>query len=115
MTVDINRVRIFIRPGYTDLRKAANGLSVLVEQEMEGEPFSGNVYVFCNRERKLLKALWWDRNGFWLSQKRLEKDRFPWPEDREEARELSGEELKMLLRGIDFFRAHKDLYYKKTS
>ncbi|MDR0403278.1 MAG: IS66 family insertion sequence element accessory protein TnpB [Treponema sp.] len=56
----------------------------------KGEPFSGNVYVFCNRERKLLKALWWDRNGFWLSRKRLEKDRFPWPEDREEARELSG-------------------------
>jgi transposase len=115
MTFDINRVRIFIRPGYTDLRKAVNGLSALVEQEMEGEPFSGNVYVFCNRERKLLKALWRDRNGFWLSQKRLERDRFPWPDSEERVKELTGEELHMLLRGIDFFRAHKELYYKKTS
>jgi transposase len=115
MTLDISRVRIFIRPGYTDLRKAVNGLSLLIEQEMEGEPFSGNVYLFCNRERKLLKALWWDRNGFWLSQKRLEQDRFPWPESEEAVRELSGEELGMLLRGLDFFKAHKELYYKKIS
>jgi transposase len=50
-----------------------------------------------------------------MSQKRLEKDRFPWPETSEAARELSGEELAMLLRGIDFFRAHKALYYKKVS
>jgi transposase len=115
MTLDINRVRIFIRPGYTDLRKAVNGLSALVGQEMEGEVFSGNVYLFCNRGRKLLKALWWDRNGFWLSQKRLEQEKFPWPESREAARELSGEELQMLLRGIDFFKAHKEVYYKKIS
>jgi transposase len=115
MTLDITRVRIFIRPGHTDLRKAVNGLSVLVEQEMAGEPFSGNVYVFCNREKKLLKALWWERNGFWLSQKRLEKEKFPWPEDSGKARELSGEELGMLLCGIDFFRAHKERYCKKTA
>ena len=115
MTIDLSKTRIFIRPGYTDLRKATNGLAVMVEQQMAGEPFSGNVYLFCNRERRLLKALWWDRNGFWLSQKRLEKDKFPWPQTEEEAREISGEELTMLLSGIDFFRAHKELYYKKVS
>ena len=115
MTIDLSKVRIFIRPGYTDLRKAMNGLSVMIEQQMAGEPFSGNVYLFCNHERKLLKALWWDRNGFWLAQKRLERDRFPWPETEEEAKELSAEELSMLLAGIDFFKAHKTLYYKKVS
>ena len=115
MTIDLNRVRIFIRPGYTDLRKAVNGLAGIIEGQMAGEPFGGAVYLFCNRERKLLKALWWDRNGFWLSQKRLEKDRFPWPDTSEAARELSGEELSMLLSGIDFFKAHKPLYYKKVS
>jgi len=115
MTLDLNKVRIFIRPGQTDLRKAVNGLAVMAEEKMGGEPFSGNVYLFCNRERKLLKALWWDRNGFWLSQKRLEKDKYPWPETEEEARELSAEELTMLLKGIDFFKAHKELYYKKVS
>jgi transposase len=115
MTIDISKGRIFIRPGYTDLRKAVNGLAVMVEQQMTGEPFSGNIYLFCNRERKLLKAIWWDRNGFWLSQKRLEKDKFPWPETEEEVRELNSEQLSMLLAGIDFFKAHKPLYYKKVS
>jgi len=71
MTFDTSKARISIRPGYTDLRKAVNGLSVMVEQQMAGEPFSGNVYLFCNRGRKLLKALWWDRNGFWLSHRAL--------------------------------------------
>jgi len=113
MILNLSKVRIFIRPGYTDLRKAVNGLSGMIEQQMEGEPFSGNVYLFCNRERKLLKALYWDRNGFWLNQKRLEKDKYPWPETNEEVRELTGEELTMLLTGIDFFKAHKPLYYNK--
>ena len=115
MTIDLSKVRIFLRPGYTDLRKAVNGLAMIIEQEMTGEPFSGNVYLFCNRERKLLKAVYWEKNGFWLSQKRLEKDRYPWPETNEAARELGGEELSMLLSGIDFFKAHKPLYYKKVS
>jgi transposase len=115
MTIDLSKARIFLRPGHTDLRKAVNGLAGIVEQQMEGDPFGGAVYLFCNRERKLLKAVWWDRNGFWLSQKRLEKDRFPWPDTSEAAKELTGEELMMLLSGIDFFRAHKPLYYKKVS
>ena len=115
MTIDLSKARIFLRPGYTDLRKAVNGLAMITEQEMAGEPFSGNVYVFCNRERKLLKAVYWEKNGFWLCQKRLEKDRYPWPDTSEAARELNGEELAMLLSGIDFFKAHKSLYYKKVS
>jgi transposase len=59
--------------------------------------------------------LWWDRNGFWLSQKRLEQERFPWSQTGEDARELSREQLSMLLQGIDFFKAHKRLYYKNVS
>jgi transposase len=115
MIIDLNKVRIFIRPGMTDLRKAVNGLAGIIEQQMSGEALSGNIYLFCNRNRKLLKALWWDRNGFWLSQKRLEQDRFPWPQTSEEVQELSIEQLSMLLEGIDFFKAHKTLYYKNVS
>ena len=115
MIFDLSKVRIFLRPGHTDLRKAENGLTVIVQEEMKEDPFSGSVYIFCNRDRKLLKAIYWDKSGFWLSQKRLEKERYPWPHDENEARELTAEELKMLLSGIDFFAAHKELYYKKVS
>ena len=51
MIIDLSKVRIFIRPGYTDLRKAINGLSAMVQEKMHEDPFSGNVYIFCNRGR----------------------------------------------------------------
>jgi transposase len=115
MTIDISKARIFIRPGATDLRKASNGLTIIVQESMQADPFSGHIYLFCNRDRKLLKAVDWDRTGFWLSQKRLEKEKYPWPETKEAAQELSGEELRMLLKGIDFFKEHKSVYYKNVS
>ena len=115
MTIDLNAVKIFVRPGATDMRKAANGLTAIVQEAMKQDPFSGNVYVFCGRDRKLLKAVYWDKTGFWLSQKRLEKDRFPWPQDAAEARELTAEQLRMLLSGIDFFKVHTELFYKKVA
>ena len=113
MIIDLNKVRIFIRPGTTDLRKAVNGLSAIVQEGMNQDPFSGSVYLFCNAERKLLKAVYWDKTGFWLSQKRLEQARFPWPADESEVKELAVEELQMLLAGIDFFKAHKEVFYNK--
>jgi len=115
MIIDLSKARIFLRPGSTDLRKAINGLSAMVQENMRQDPFSGDVYLFCNRGRKLLKAVYWDKTGFWLSQKRLEQDRFPWPHDEAAARELTAEQLQMLLAGIDFFKAHKTLHYKKVA
>ena len=115
MIFDLSKARIFVRPGTTDLRKAVNGLSAIVQKNMQQDPFSGSVYLFCNRERKLLKVVYWDKTGFWLSQKRLEKDKFPWPEDESEVRELATEQLQMLLAGIDFFAAHKEVLYKTVA
>jgi transposase len=109
--VDWSKVRVFVRPGATDLRKQSNGLAVLVEETMGGAPLSGNLYLFSNHERRLLKLLYWERNGFCLWQKRLERDRFPWPRTEEAAREIGVEELRMLLDGIDFWRAHQKVEY----
>jgi len=115
MIIDLSRVKIFLRPGTTDLRKAVNGLTIIVQEAIKQDPFSGSVFLFCNRERKLLKAVYWDKTGFWLSQKRLEKNRFPWPQDESQARELTAEELQMLLAGIDFFKAHKEVIFKNIA
>ena len=97
------------------MRKAINGLAVLVDEQMQEDPLNGSLYLFCNKQRRNLKALYWDRNGFCLWQKKLEKHRFPWPETEEAAKELSRKELEMLLDGIDFFRAHKELHYSRVS
>lgn len=111
MTLDLSQVKIYVRPGVTDMRKQINGLSVIVEEEMNRQAMSGALFMFCNRDRRLIKCIYWDRNGFCLWLKRLEKDRFPWPDNEEQVRELNLDELKMLLAGIDFWKAHKEIKY----
>ncbi|MCP4102485.1 MAG: IS66 family insertion sequence element accessory protein TnpB [Lentisphaerae bacterium] len=115
MKVNFEGVRVFIKPGVTDMRKQINGLSVLVEEEMRQDPLNGHLYLFCNKNRSRLKILYWDRNGFCLWLKRLEQDRFPWPMNSEECRELTVGELEMLLKGINFFTAHKKLKFSAVS
>ena len=115
MIFDLSKAKIFIRPGATDLRKAANGLSMIVQETMKQDPFSGSAYLFCNSGRNLLKAVYWDKTGFWLSQKRLEEGKYPWPKSAGEAMELTEGELRMLLSGVDFFKAHKEVFYKRVA
>jgi len=71
--------RVYLVSGVTDMRKAINGLSIIVSEQLGGNPFSGNVYVFCNRQRDKLKILYWERNGFWLYYRCLEQGKFQWP------------------------------------
>lgn len=87
-----------------DLRKSINGLSILVEQALGLDPFAPQLFVFCNRKRDKIKILYWERTGFVLWYKRLEKNRFAWPlSSDEEVVTLSGRELNWLLDGIDVF------------
>ncbi len=113
MIIDWDRVSIYVRPGWTDMRKQINGLAVMVEEELGGEPLSGNLFLFCNRKRTHLKVLYWQRNGFCMWLKRLEQDRFPWPQGQAEARQISAAQLRMLLSGIDFWNAHGSLHFSQ--
>lgn len=107
-------ISIYLRTGPTDMRKSISGLAALVQNEMQLNPFEGSYYVFCNKTRKLLKILYWDKSGFALWYKRLEKDHFPWPEKEEQARKLSLQQIQWLLEGIDFFKAHKKLHFSRV-
>jgi len=115
MIIDLKKVKIFLCPGYTDMRKQIDGLSVIAGEKVTENIFRQNIFLFCSRNRKHLKILYWDRNGFCLWWKRLERDKFPWPKNKEEATLLSYNELKMMLDGIDFFNTYKTLDYKKVS
>jgi len=105
--------RVYLALGYTDMRKSINGLSVIVESCFSLDPFSGQVFVFCNRRRNIVKVLYWDRNGFCLWQKRLEKHRFKWPAEGEELLEIDRRELNWLMDGLDINRlkGHERLSY----
>jgi len=99
-----------------DFRKGINGLAVLVEETLQLDPFSEQLFVFCNRNRNRIKILYWERNGFCLWQKRLERDRFPWPRDDEALVTLTGKQLNWLLDGVDLWalRPHKRLAYRSV-
>ncbi len=108
----LDQIAIYLRPGSTDLRKGINGLIALIEDQMELWALSGSLFLFCNSQRKLLKALYWDTTGFCLWQKRLESTyRFPWPKRVHEVHQIQHEQLQMLLSGIDFWGAHEPLQY----
>ena len=102
---------IYLAVGSTDMRKAINGLSIIVEQAMDLNPFSGDLFVFCNRQRTIIKILYWDHNGFCLWNKRLEKERFKWPKTVDEVLTIDHNQLSWLLAGLDFTSAHQQLKY----
>ena len=107
-------VRVFLAPGATDMRKSIDTLAILVAGQLHQDPLSGHLFGFCNRRRDTVKILYWDRNGFCLWHKRLERDRFHWPDSASAARLLSVRELRWLLDGLSIDQvAHRVLRYGK--
>ena len=106
---------VYLAIGSTDMRKAINGLSILVEQHLSKDPFSGDLFVFCNRRRNMIKILYWDKNGFCLWHKRLEAHYFQWPRCAEEVVMIGPRELEWLLEGLDYTCAHQRLYYRAVA
>lgn len=90
--------RIYLRRTPTDMRKSFDGLSGLVRNEFARDPLGGDVFVFMNRRRDLLKALYWDRDGFALWCKRLERGRFVLPGG--EGADIDRTALTLLLEGV---------------
>jgi transposase len=88
--------------GPTDMRKGFDGLSMLAQEVLKQEPFSGHLFVFRGKRGDLVKVLYWDGQGFCLFAKRLEKGRFVWPITKEGSVTLTPAQLSMLLEGIDW-------------
>ena len=95
-------VRIYLAMGPTDMRKGFDGLSMLAQEVLKQEPFSGHLFVFRGKRGDLVKVLYWDGQGFCLFAKRLEKGRFVWPITKEGSVTLTPAQLSMLLEGIDW-------------
>jgi len=91
--------RIFAYRCPVDMRNSYDGLIALVKSALEEDPLSGSLYVFVNRRRTHLKAVYWDRTGFCLFAKRLESGHFVVPGNGEKC-ELSERAFSLLLDGI---------------
>ena len=71
--------KVWLACGVTDMRKGFNGLSILAQDALEQDPFSGHLFVFRGRRGDLVKIIWWDGQGACLFSKRLECGRYVWP------------------------------------
>jgi transposase len=76
--------------------------------------FSGSLFAFCNRKRNIVKILYWSKNGFCIWLKRLEEEKFRWPDSEEEVIEISQAALGWLLHGLDLRHAHRQLQYSSV-
>jgi transposase len=95
-------VRIFLSPAPTDMRRGFDGLASLVSTAGL-DVYSGHLFVFLSRDRDRVKILTWDRGGFVLWAKRLERGRFKLPVLDPTARTVSLDagQLAMILDGVD--------------
>ncbi len=111
MFLTSTNTKVYLSLGATDMRKSIDGLSILESEHLVQNPFSGHLFVFCNRRRNMLKILYWDRNGFCLWHKRLEKHTFKWPVSIREVMTIGQRELSWLMDGLDIQekKAHKSL------
>lgn len=105
--------KIFVATAPVDFRKQAHGLALIVDHALGLQSLADrSLFVFTNRSRQAVKMLYWERNGYAMWWKTLEKDKFRWPESTENGKlEVAPRELKWLLEGIDISRLqpHKTL------
>ena len=96
-------VRIYFAAELVDMRKGIDGLRVLVEGALKKDAYGGHLFVFVGKSKDKVKILFWDRNGFVLYLKRLERGRFQLPviDERTEHVAMEPTQLAMLLDGID--------------
>jgi transposase len=110
-------VRIFIGRNPVDMRKSIDGLMSVVQEELREDAYSGHLFVFLSRRADRVKVLAWDKGGFVLFYKRLERGQFKVPLIGNDtmAVEIDATQLAMLLDGIEFGRVRRPQHWKPPS
>jgi transposase len=106
---------IYLHRDAVDFRKSIEGLSAIVQNEMNQNIFSNHLFVFTNKRRNKVKILYWDKTGHALWYKRLDQKQFKWPlKYHDEVLSLDPQNLEWLLSGIDIMKInpHQELFYK---
>jgi len=103
------RYYVYSRP--TDMRKSFDGLGGLVRDKIGKDLLSGDAFIFINKRRTLLKILVWDRTGFVIYYKRLEKGTFELPISTAAHVEIEWAQLVMILEGVRLKSMHRRLRY----
>lgn len=108
-------VKVFLAVGPTDMRKSFDTLAALVRSQIEEDPLSGHLFVFCNRRRDRLKILLWESSGFWIYAKRLERGTFAWPNAAGVKVRYTPAQLALLLGGLDVEKTRNRRWYRRPN
>lgn len=102
------QARMFLYAGPADMRKGFDGLSGLVINKLKQNPLSGDIFIFINRSRTLIKLLVWDQTGFAIWHKRLEQGTFEMPllDSNSSSVEINRQKLMLILEGISLKNIH---------
>ena len=96
--------KVYLAIGYTDLRKGIESLAQLVGTKYNLNPYEKDIlFLFCGKRCDRIKGLLWEGTGFLLFYKRLEDGAFVWPRSRDEAAELTEQQYRYLMSGLDPF------------
>jgi transposase len=106
-------VRIFVYLPPADLRRSFNGLAGMVAGALGEDPLSGHLYVFHNRRADLIKILYWDRSGYCIWAKRLERGTFCFLPLKESRVEMQSSDLMLILEGIDLSSVKRRKRYQR--
>ena len=93
--------KIFVSAAPCDMRRSFDRLASMVQEILHQSPFSGHLFVFRGRRNDRVKILYWERGGFAIWYRRLEKGTFRFPEKGHASFEMEPAELALLLEGID--------------
>ena len=104
-----SQVRIWLCTLPTDMRKSYNGLSALVKNALQGNPLSGELFVFVNRRQNQMKVLYFDRSGYCIWSKKLEQGQFVVRGSPGGKRQLNWTQLKLLLDGIEIKKSRQSI------
>lgn len=99
--------RVYLATEPADMRCGFDGLTARVTSVLGADVFSGHLFVFRNRRGDRVKILYWDRSGFVMYCKRLERGCFRFPTSAERSMEVESAELAILLEGIDLRGARR--------
>lgn len=96
--------QIYIVYGRTDLRYGIDSLAAIIQSKQGCNPcVPDTLYLFCGRKTDRLKGLVWERDGFLLLYKRLEKGNFMWPRTELEVHALTSQQFRWLMEGLTIF------------
>jgi transposase len=109
-------LKVFVAVEPIDMRKGFEGLYGAVTEKLKADARSGALFAFTNKRRTRLKLIYWDKTGFWLIMKRLERGTFSWPRSVDEKAtsiSLAPEAFAMLTDGIDMHSATMRPWYQR--